>query len=189
MSYELAPRATKQSMTADRGADAELRRELAARHTDAYAWALACCRQHRSDAEDVLHSAYEKVLDGRARFDRHSSFKTWLFGVIRLTAADQRRRHVLRNLLAGRWVAEAAQDDAAPAADAEAEHNQQRNALIRALAELPERQREVLLLVFYHEMTVEDAAQVMAVGIGSARQHYARGKARLRQLLAEGERR
>ena len=45
------------------------------------------------------------------------------------------------------------------------------------------RQAEVLHLVFYQDLTINEAAQIMDVGIGSARQHYERGKARLRTLL------
>jgi RNA polymerase sigma-70 factor (ECF subfamily) len=41
----------------------------------------------------------------------------------------------------------------------------------------------VLHLVFYQDLTIQEAAQIMGVGIGSARQHYERGKARLRSLL------
>ena len=175
-------------MTAERDDHAgkhDLRQELAARHRDAFAWALNCCRHNRNDAEDVLQASYLKILEGRARFDARSSFTTWLFGVIRLTAADHRRRHFLRDLLATRWGVEESAREPAPAADADTEKAQQRAMLKRALAALTGRQREVLLLVFYHEMSVEDAARVMAIGAGSAAQHYARGKAKLRRHLAE----
>jgi RNA polymerase sigma-70 factor (ECF subfamily) len=175
-------------MTTNRGEDADpggLRSELAACHGDAYAWALNCCRRNRTDAEDVLQETYLKVLDGRARFDRRSTFKTWLFGIVRLTAADQRRRRFLHDLVWSRAMTEHALRDDSPAADAGLASAQRRGSLERALAALPRRQREVVSLVFYHEMTVEAAAEVMAIGVGSARQHYARGKARLKEALAQ----
>jgi RNA polymerase sigma-70 factor (ECF subfamily) len=174
-------------MTADRGdptVQRDLRHELVVHHRAAYAWARNCCRRDRSEAEDVLQQTYLKVLDGRARFEGRSSFRTWLFGVIHRTAAEHRRRHLLRDLVSARWGAEEAQHEPAPAAEADLEATQQRARLEAALASLSKRQREVLLLVFYHELTVEDAAAVMAIGLGSARQHYARGKVRLRALLS-----
>jgi RNA polymerase sigma factor (sigma-70 family) len=57
--------------------------------------------------------------------------------------------------------------------------------LIAALKQLPARQRDVLHLVFYQELTIAAAADVIGVSIGSARVHYERGKARLRQILGE----
>lgn len=66
--------------------------ELARLHADCYGWALACCGRRPADAREVLQAAYLKVLDGRAKFAGRSSFRTWLFGVIRRTAAEERRR-------------------------------------------------------------------------------------------------
>ncbi len=161
----------------------QLRTDLAAHHRDAFAWALNCCGRNRTYAEDVLQESYLKVLDGRACFDQRSSFKTWLFGVIRVTAAEQRRQRLLRSLLTARR-AELETAHEQPGADAAAEGEERCFELKRALMVLSRRQREVLLLVFYHELTIEDAARVLSIGVGSARQHYARGKARLRELLA-----
>lgn len=157
-----------------------LRSELQTLHASSFGWALACCRHDAREAEDVLHMAYLKVLDGRARFDGRSSFKTWLFGVIRMTAYEQRRR-------ARTWLARIGdglpeQTEAGDLRD-DVELSERAAAVRQALQALPDRQRQVVELVFRHGLSVEEAAQAMGVGTGSARTHYARGKARLRQRL------
>ena len=47
----------------------EAQRELEQLHPASFGWAMACCQRERELAEDVLQTAYLKVLDGRARFD------------------------------------------------------------------------------------------------------------------------
>ncbi|MDB4968503.1 MAG: polymerase sigma factor, sigma-70 family [Myxococcales bacterium] len=159
--------------------DRALAGELAGIHPASFAWALTCCGFDRQEAEDVLQTAYLKMLDGRARFDGRSSLKTWLFAVVRRTAVDLRRR---------RWVASLGLERLfaafAPASSDEPAMESDERARVRAaLARLSRRQREVLDLVFYHDFTVEEAARIMNVSVGAARVHYQRGKARLRGEL------
>jgi RNA polymerase sigma-70 factor (ECF subfamily) len=42
--------------------------------------------------------------------------------------------------------------------------------------------------VFYQDLSIAEAAGVVGVAVGTARTHYERGKARLRQMLGEEER-
>jgi RNA polymerase sigma-70 factor (ECF subfamily) len=173
--------------------DVELRLQLERVHADCFGWAMACCNRDRDDAEEVLQSVYLSVLDGRARYDARSSFRTWLFGVIRRTAASERRRAWLRGVLlereAGSGKGEAGRfaHDAFAPPDGEVESESRRDGLHRALTQLSARQREVLQLVFYHDLTVEEAATVMRVSVGSARTHYARGKSNLAAMLGDGK--
>jgi RNA polymerase sigma factor (sigma-70 family) len=162
----------------------ELSRQLERVHADCFGWAMACCRHDRDEAEEVLQTVYLTVLDGRARYDGRSSFRTWLFGVIRRTAASERRKAWLRGLLLKREAGSLTPDVVAPP-DAEVERDSRADSLRHSLARLATRQREVLQLVFYHDLTVEDAAAAMGVTAGSARTHYARGKARLATLLGD----
>lgn len=149
-------------------------------------WALACCDYDRPEAEDVLQTTYLKVLDGRARFAGVSSLRTWLFGVIRRTASEQRRRRAVRRFFMGRTLDEMPLADPSPGADATVDRDEEVTTLRRALRALPSRQQQVLHLVFYQDLTIEEAAGVMNISPGSARTHYARGKARLRALLGMG---
>ncbi|MDB4942353.1 MAG: polymerase sigma factor, sigma-70 family [Labilithrix sp.] len=155
----------------------ELAAPLQAHHEASFGWAMACCGRRRLDAEDVLQDVYAKVLSGRAVFRGESTFRTWLFGVIRITALEHqrwrwaRRREVL--------VSEHADAPAsAPRVDRETAE-----ALGRALAQVAPRQREALHLVFYEGLTIEEASVVMGVALGTARVHYERGKAAVLAIL------
>ncbi len=150
---------------------------------------MSCCGRDRDLASDVLQEVYWKVLSGKARFDGRSSLRTWLFGVIRFTALEQRR------VLSLRWLRSRPQEDAKDADDTAAEGpspsesvaDRQRAARLEAaLAKLPARQREVLHLVFYEGLSLAEAAAIMTVSLGTASQHYDRGKARLHDLLKDG---
>ena len=154
--------------------------QLEALHPASYGWALACCGRRADDAEDVLQNVYLKIIEGKARFDGRSSLKTWLFGVIRRTAAQHFRWRRLRERFRGE------------ARDGVAESDVDRRDLAArvraALERLSTRQRQLLELVFYHGMTIEEAAATLRISIGSARVHYDRGKRRVAELLAKEER-
>jgi RNA polymerase sigma-70 factor (ECF subfamily) len=165
----------------------ELTTELAALHAQSFAWALACCDRRREDAEDLLHDVYVGVLDNGLRFDGRSSLKTWLFGVIRNKARARIRRARVRAVLGLRYASRIDVPNAPTLPDDDAVAIETRERTRHALARLPERQREVLLLVFYHDLTVDEASKVMRVSLGAARVHYQRGKQKLASLLA-GER-
>lgn len=163
----------------------ELADNLEALHPDAYGWALHCCGGDALRAEEVLQNAYLKAAQGRLNSAGSSSFKTWWFGVIRLTAHEEFRRQRYRESLLGKlwlqWRGET--HDPRPSPGRQMELDEQNAALRAALDQLPARQAEVLHLVFYQDLSLSEAAAVMKVGLGSVRQHYERGKARLRVLL------
>ena len=161
----------------------ELKRELECLHPAAFGWALACCGGDRTQAEDALQTSYLKILDGRARFDGRASFRTWVFAVVRRTAAEEWRRAALRRLL----PLAASDGTAATSSDPDTElvRSETTRRLLAALALLPRRQREVLHLVFYQDLTVAEAADVLRISLGTARTHYERGKTALRKRLEE----
>lgn len=164
--------------------DQDLRAELEKHHRESYGWALSCCARNPAEAENVLQSVYLKVLEGKARFCGRASFKTWLFAVIRTTASDERRRHWLRRIRFERYEAS---PEPGQRLDDVVYRSEIRAFFRSALAKLPGRQREVLQLAFYHDLSLAEAAEVMGVSLGSARKHYERGKQRLRRLMTEAE--
>jgi RNA polymerase sigma-70 factor (ECF subfamily) len=168
---------------------AELIDQVSAFHADAFGWAVACCGGDAESAADALQESYLKVATGRAVFGGRSSLKTWWLGVVRFTVLEQHRgRHRwLRNVEAmrdwlmvfGREPAEPMIEESWPALDADQ--------LLAALGHLPARQEEIMRLRFQHDLSVAEAAEVMGVSVGSARQHYERAKKKLRVLLTSRE--
>ncbi|MGH9962256.1 MAG: RNA polymerase sigma factor [Pyrinomonadaceae bacterium] len=163
----------------------ELKAELERLHGASFGWALSCCRRDHAQAEDVLQTVYLKILEGKARYRNEANFKTWLFAVIRKTALTEQRKSwlsALKSIASSEPPTERISFVAEPAA--EFERSEVQKQFQRALELLPARQREALHLVFYEDLSVREAADVMGVSIGSARQHYERGKKRLREFLA-----
>ncbi len=160
---------------------ADLRSQLAALHRESFVWARHCCGGSAGRAEDVLQDAYVKILDGRARFGGRSSFKTWFFSLIRFTALDEWRRATRDG--ARLASLEDAPESATEPLDTALMRDEKHSDLHTALAILPARQQEALTLVFYHDLSIAEAADIMGVTIGTARTHYERGKKQLRDSL------
>lgn len=163
---------------------ADLDEELGRHHRAAFGWALACCRWDRNVAEDVLQTSYLKIVDGRARFGGASEFRTFLFGVIRRTASEDRRRRAMR-AVASLGMFDSEIDHVEPTGLMPIIRDETSRELIAALETLSARQRDVLHLVFYQELTIAAAAEILGISVGSARAHYERGKANLRRILGD----
>ncbi|MEM9391862.1 MAG: RNA polymerase sigma factor [Bacteroidota bacterium] len=140
-------------------------------HNDAYLWAHQCCNFDDEGAKDVLQMVYLKILEGKAKYNEKSGVKTWVFSVIRNTAIDHQKSGKIMSSLS--VIKEIAEENVTEAfVDYQV--------IIR---KLPERQRQVMLLVFYHDQTLEEVAEILALGVGTVRTHYDRGKKALKKIL------
>ncbi|GGU26836.1 SigE family RNA polymerase sigma factor [Lentzea flava] len=109
------------------------------------------------------------------------------------TAPEAFVRTVLVNLARDRWrrarrrVSEEELTNAGHVTDGRdpADTVVDRDALRRALATLPARQREVVVLRFFADLSVAETAQTLRTSEGTVKAHTSRAVARLRQLLGE----
>jgi RNA polymerase sigma-70 factor, ECF subfamily len=113
--------------------------------------------------------------------------RMWMFGVARKVLAGHRRGSVRRAALADRLRDELAarpprDDDAGTLAETLAE----RDALARALAALPDLDREIVALAAWDGFTLADIARHLHLREGTVRSRYSRARARLRSALTGG---
>jgi len=135
---------------------------------------------NRADAEDVAQETFLRVWQHAGRWQAGGArFSTWLYRVALNLCHDRLRRRRETSLeVAGDPPSDAplpgtALQRAAVAARVEA-----------ALAQLPERQREAILLCHYQELGNIEAAAILDVTVEALESLLARGRRRLRELLA-----
>ena len=155
-------------------------------HQDAVQWAMYCVGYEADLGREVVQQAYLKVVEGSARFEGRSTLKTWLFGVIRLTALECRRKHRLHAVAAADYMEP---DMLVAPADTREEFSEQYSAaaVAQALAALSRMQREIMYLAFYRELTLSEIADILGVSIGTIRTQYHRAKQKMSRLLLAGE--
>lgn len=134
-----------------------------------------------TEAEDVAQEAFLKLWNFAPDWrDEGASPRTWLYRVAFNLCQDRLRR---RRVVFVETVPEVPTDpsDAPGAAMMEAE----RNARVKgALDALPERQRAALVLSYYEGLSQAEAAAIMEIGEEALESLLARGRRKLRELLA-----
>lgn len=173
--------------------DAELHRAALAGSTEAMA---ALYRRHggliyrftlrmsrdTTIAEEITQEVFLALLSSLERFDpERSALSTWLCGIAR----RQLWKHYEK---AGRQGSMDEDEPDEPVADEDGPidlllRNEAIAAVQNALDTLPPELREAIVLVALEEMSYEEAAQVMAVPVGTVRSRLHRAKLRMAQAL------
>ncbi|MEM7374332.1 MAG: sigma-70 family RNA polymerase sigma factor [Bacteroidota bacterium] len=159
--------------------EAELTTYLETHHEDCFLWAMSCCHQDVEEARDLLHTVYLKILEGKASFKQKSSFKTWIFSMIRNRAIDRYRKNQRRIKRIRSFSSQAFE----PGPELHMIRNESHSLLRRALNILTDKQHQVVHLVYFDEISVAEAAEIMNISVSTARTHLERAKKKLKKIL------
>ena len=156
---------------------------LVDRHGDAlFRFARRQCGSAR-EAEDALQDGLLAAWRGAATFRGEASARAWLFQVV-LHACRRRLRRRSGEPASHAPVEEAeGLGDGQPAADERAADLQAREALTRALAELPEESREVLVLRDVEGIPGADAAAILGIGVAAMKSRLHRARLELKERV------
>ena len=162
--------------------DVDLDRLLAERGDHLLRAAIALAGT-RSDGEDLLQAAMERLLRNRRRV--HGDLEAYLRRIMYNLAADgwrrrathERKLHLfrLRGVTAADGTYNLGLPDAMSAVDL-------RDALVRLLAQLPPHQRTTIVLRYWVQLGEAEIALMLGCSEGTVKSSVSRGMARLREL-------
>ncbi len=133
-------------------------------------------------AEDVVSEAFIEVWRQADRFEGRSSVSTWIMSIARFKALSVRRRRQETEL--DEKVAETVADQYATPEQMLLETD--RRAQLRAcLSLLSPDHREIIDLVYYHDKTIEEVAEIVGVPKNTVKTRMFYARRRLAHLLAQ----
>ena len=135
----------------------------------------------RASAEDVVQDVFTRLCARGRELDQHSALAYIRAAVVNGCRSVLRRRALARRIAITRAPWREAQESA--------EHTailaEDRRRVLAALAALPARRREVLVLRFYLDLPVAEVAAILGISQGSVKSAAARGLAALARRLGE----
>ena len=129
-----------------------------------------------ADAEDIVQECFLALLRPECSFDpQRTAVRTYLYGAVRNQALKR-----LRHREEGRLPETA--DHRTP--ESAALLDEMAAAVAGAIAQLPESQREVLLLAHYEQLSLAEIAQITELEVTAVKSRLQRARAALKELLA-----
>ncbi len=128
-------------------------------------------------AEEAVQDTFVAVWRAAGTFRGESRVATWLFRIAQRCGGHIARTHPQQKQPLSLSQAQAVEDEAAP--PGHEEQTLTRLALQEALLRLPDKQREVALLMLVHRFTSEEAAQILKVPPGTVRSRLRAARALL----------
>lgn len=145
----------------------------------------------REEAADLAQEAFLKAWRNLSSFHGESSFATWMHRLATNVCLDYLRKQARRQNIStavslddedANWSEPA---DHSQDPQAHLEQEERKRALARALAELPEHHRRMLLMREVSGMSYQEIADALDVDLGTIKSRIARARERLRKILLQ----
>jgi RNA polymerase sigma-70 factor (ECF subfamily) len=140
------------------------------------------------DADDLTQETFLLFSQNRGKFKGNSSLYTYLYGILLNLERRHRRRYGMwRRKLRVLCEDESWSPRAAPPADASLEVAEWKRSLWARVAELPDGQRQVLVLRFSEGLRYEEIAEALEIPLGTVKSRIYHGLLALRRQLSTQE--
>jgi RNA polymerase sigma-70 factor (ECF subfamily) len=139
------------------------------------------------DAEEVAQDALTYALMNLDKFDSaKGAFTSWLYTITVSRCRNKRRRKQLAEVPLLGWLLGEKKADAAPLNPPEQllAQQEERTAVYTAIQSLPEKQREAIILRYYHDLSYGDIGEIVGCSANTAQSRVWLAQKRLYGLLA-----
>lgn len=137
----------------------------------------------RAEAEDAVQEALARACEAGDQIRQPGAAAGWFYRVLTNICLRILRRRRVRRLFFGRVSEAGASASVAPAPLADLARREDVALLMRAMDELPGKQRAALLLRYGHELSVAEVASMLDVSPATVKTHLVRGLRRLRKTM------
>ncbi|MDF2541099.1 MAG: hypothetical protein K0S47_817 [Herbinix sp.] len=132
-------------------------------------------------AEDIFQDVFIKVNQKLSTFEGNSSIKTWIIRITINTCKDYMKSAWNRKVVP---MMEYQEDAIVSDSDYEDVEKRDTNELIKqTVLSLPAKYKDVVLCVYYQEMTITEAAKVLNIAEGTAKSRLSRARQRMKEAL------
>ena len=144
------------------------------------------------DAEDMTQEVFIKIFRNINSFQFKSKLSTWIYRVTTNTCLDivKRKKDNMTafslddNLEDGEGKLLSSEiADSRPTPDKQAEQHEIKNAVNKAISQLPEDYRAVVILRDIHGLPYDDIAEIVDCSVGTVKSRISRGRRKLREIL------
>ncbi len=136
----------------------------------------------QSDAEDIAQDVCVRLGQTIRTYSGQAQFSTWLYRVVLNATRDFQRKQASTARKVEAWASEPTRPEVQPA---EAEQEDEAEALWQAVRKLPPKQRDCVLLVFGEELSHGEAAKALNCAEGTVSSNIHDAKKRLKVLMSE----
>ena len=136
---------------------------------------------NQTEAEDIVQTVFLKVYSNLDKYDEtKASLSTWIYTITRNTVCDylkEKRDHPVIELIENTVYSAEEPDDSLLNKEALEE-------LACALEKLPQIERDVIILIYYHGKPKTEVAKILDITYGQLRYLHDKALSRLKETLS-----
>jgi RNA polymerase sigma factor (sigma-70 family) len=134
----------------------------------------------RGASEDLVQEVFLKILRYRQSYQPGTPFRPWIYQIARNARVDLLRKKTLRQVAFDPEMA-------GPVSQPDAAQQEQEALLRRALMQLPEEKREILVLARFQELKYEEIAALLGCELNTVKTRIHRALQELRKAFRQLE--